>query len=229
MHDLVEVLLGSRWQGVPALPLGKAVWDHGASTADVPLLDAMPNTPFTSASTAQFMEPDNSSLGAVLEGHPGLPMTLCVIVVAVARRLGLPAWGVNAPGRFLAAIDVSSPSPQSMVIQSDANVALNADRCLFVDTGVASGLVMDGEEALEHLFRITGVAKSHLHSALGKKASVSACLLRSTANLTTASVASRDGENVHSEMWRQMGIWAFKQQSEPDLRWEGHNPWTAVC
>jgi len=226
---LVEVLLGSRWSAVQALPVGKAVWDHGNSSVDVPLIEMLPPTPFTSASTAKFMEPTNSSLGGVLAGHAGLPMTLCVIVVAVARRLGMPAWGVNAPGRFLAAIDISSPSPQSMVMQSDANIALNADRCLFVDTGIPGGLVMDGEEALEHLFRITGVAKSHLHSALGKKASIVACLLRSTANLTTASVASRDGENTHSEMWRQMGIWAFKQQSEADPRWDGANPWTAMC
>jgi hypothetical protein len=89
---------------------------------------------------------------------------------------------------------------------------------------------MDGDETLEHLFRITGVAKSHLHSALTKKASISACLLRSTANLTTASVASEAGENTNSEMWRQIGIWAFKQQTHPDPAWQGQgNPWMDVC
>ncbi len=229
VHGLVEVLLGSRWNNVPALPSGKVIWDSGQTIADVPLLEVLPPLPFTSASTAQFMEPMNSSVGCVLGGHAGLPMTLSVITVAVARRLGLPAWGVNAPGRFLAAIDISCDSPQSAILQSDASVSMNADKCLFVDCGIPGGLVMDGEEALEHLFRITGVAKSHLHSALTKKASVAVCLLRSTANLTTASVASDEGENTHSEMWRQMGIWAYKQQSESDPRWEGQNPWTAVC
>lgn len=45
--------------------------------------------------------PENSHLDRVLERGRGLPITLAVLLVAVARRLGLPLVGVSFPGHFL--------------------------------------------------------------------------------------------------------------------------------
>ena len=54
--------------------------------------------------TSDYYNPLNSYLPVVLEARQGLPITLSLIYVDVARRLGLDAWGVALPGHFLAAV-----------------------------------------------------------------------------------------------------------------------------
>jgi regulator of sirC expression with transglutaminase-like and TPR domain len=54
--------------------------------------------------TEDYYNPLNSNIAAVLESKRGLPITLSLIYVDVARRLGLDAWGVALPGHFMAAI-----------------------------------------------------------------------------------------------------------------------------
>lgn len=49
-----------------------------------------------SAVTAQ-----HSHIGWVLAHRQGIPISLAVILIFVARQSGLPAWGVNYPGHFL--------------------------------------------------------------------------------------------------------------------------------
>lgn len=49
----------------------------------------------------QFYLPQNSNLIQVLENKAGLQISLTMIVVFVARRLGLPLYGYNMPGHFL--------------------------------------------------------------------------------------------------------------------------------
>jgi regulator of sirC expression with transglutaminase-like and TPR domain len=46
----------------------------------------------------------NSFLHSVLERRLGIPITLCIVYVDVARRLGLDAHGVGFPGHFLAKV-----------------------------------------------------------------------------------------------------------------------------
>lgn len=45
--------------------------------------------------------PENSFLQRVLERRKGLPITLGVLYVEVARRAGIPLFGINFPGHFL--------------------------------------------------------------------------------------------------------------------------------
>jgi regulator of sirC expression with transglutaminase-like and TPR domain len=47
-----------------------------------------------------YYHPDNALLSRVLETRTGLPILLSVLYVAVARRAGLPAWGIAQPGHF---------------------------------------------------------------------------------------------------------------------------------
>ncbi len=54
--------------------------------------------------TEDYYNPVNSYLPVVLETKRGLPITLSLIYVDVARRLDLDAWGVALPGHFLAAV-----------------------------------------------------------------------------------------------------------------------------
>jgi regulator of sirC expression with transglutaminase-like and TPR domain len=55
----------------------------------------------------RYDDPRNSYLNEVLERRTGLPITLCLVYVEVARRLGLPARGVCFPGHFLAKVEAS--------------------------------------------------------------------------------------------------------------------------
>jgi regulator of sirC expression with transglutaminase-like and TPR domain len=52
-----------------------------------------------------YYDPRNSYLNVVLERRLGIPITLCIVYVEVARRLGVDAHGVGFPGHFLARID----------------------------------------------------------------------------------------------------------------------------
>lgn len=54
-----------------------------------------------SGNVSEYYDPRNSYLNDVLERRMGLPITLCVVVLALARRLGLPIYGVGLPGHFV--------------------------------------------------------------------------------------------------------------------------------
>lgn len=49
-----------------------------------------------------YYHPDNSYLNVVLERRRGLPIMLCLICVAIARRIDLPVEGIGFPGHFMA-------------------------------------------------------------------------------------------------------------------------------
>jgi regulator of sirC expression with transglutaminase-like and TPR domain len=49
----------------------------------------------------EYYDPRNSYLNDVLERRTGLPITLCVVVLAVAKELALPIVGVGLPGHFV--------------------------------------------------------------------------------------------------------------------------------
>jgi regulator of sirC expression with transglutaminase-like and TPR domain len=50
-----------------------------------------------------YQSPENSFLDRVLERKVGLPITLSVVYLEVARRAGIPLYGVPFPGHFLVA------------------------------------------------------------------------------------------------------------------------------
>lgn len=51
-----------------------------------------------------FYDPRNSFLNDVLERKTGIPITLSIVYMEVARRIGLPIVGVSFPGHFLVKI-----------------------------------------------------------------------------------------------------------------------------
>ncbi|MBK5931358.1 SirB1 family protein [Halochromatium salexigens] len=51
-----------------------------------------------------FYDPRNSFLDQVLDRRLGIPITLSVLYIEIAARLGLPAYGVGFPGHFLVRI-----------------------------------------------------------------------------------------------------------------------------
>ena len=51
--------------------------------------------------TDSYDDPDNSSVSRVLAQRKGMPITLSIVVVEVARRAGLRLTGVGLPGHFV--------------------------------------------------------------------------------------------------------------------------------
>jgi len=49
----------------------------------------------------QYEDPRNSCLNEVLDRRTGIPITLALLYMEVARRAGVPVEGVNFPGHFL--------------------------------------------------------------------------------------------------------------------------------
>lgn len=78
----------------------------------------------------------NSYLPKVLETRQGIPVTLSLVYVSVARLVGLEADGINSPAHFLARVRDSEGD-------------------LYVDV-FAAGHAMTYEEALDRLERIAG-------------------------------------------------------------------------
>lgn len=52
----------------------------------------------------EYNDPRNSFLNEVLDRRIGIPITLSVIYVDVALRLGIPAYGIGLPGHFIVGI-----------------------------------------------------------------------------------------------------------------------------
>jgi regulator of sirC expression with transglutaminase-like and TPR domain len=52
-----------------------------------------------------YFDPKNSFLNEVIERKTGIPITLSVLYMEVARRVGLPLRGVGFPGHFLVKYD----------------------------------------------------------------------------------------------------------------------------
>ena len=62
----------------------------------------------------RYYETDNNRLDHVLRTRRGIPITLGVVVLGVARQLGLEATGVNFPRHFLVAVDGALLDPYAM-------------------------------------------------------------------------------------------------------------------
>ena len=50
---------------------------------------------------ANYYDPDNSCLSRVIDTRRGIPVTLSILYLLVAKRLKLPVYGVGTPGHFL--------------------------------------------------------------------------------------------------------------------------------
>jgi regulator of sirC expression with transglutaminase-like and TPR domain len=55
--------------------------------------------------SAEYYDPRNSFLNDVIDRRTGIPITLSIIYLSLARRLGLPLFGVGLPGHFIVKFD----------------------------------------------------------------------------------------------------------------------------
>ena len=78
----------------------------------------------------QYDDPRNSFLDEVLERRRGLPITLSVVYVEIARQLGLEAYGIGFPGHFLAkVVGVNDLPDREMIIDPFFGKVLSLDDC----------------------------------------------------------------------------------------------------
>jgi regulator of sirC expression with transglutaminase-like and TPR domain len=63
--------------------------------------------------TGDYYDPDNSFLHRVLDRRTGIPITLSVLYMEVARRIGVVAEGIGFPGHFLVRVE---SAPRDLII-----------------------------------------------------------------------------------------------------------------
>jgi regulator of sirC expression with transglutaminase-like and TPR domain len=109
--DLAALYIGD-WEGDVDVGSARAELDRIAGLA-VPRDDGQPwpraralaQTLFGDlgyrGNSADYYDPRNSFLGEVMTRRTGIPITLCVLYLEVARRAGVDARGIGFPGHFL--------------------------------------------------------------------------------------------------------------------------------
>jgi regulator of sirC expression with transglutaminase-like and TPR domain len=60
--------------------------------------------------TTHYNDPRNSYLNEVLDRRLGIPITLSVVYVDLATRLGIPAYGIGLPGHYI--VGIHSPDAE---------------------------------------------------------------------------------------------------------------------
>jgi regulator of sirC expression with transglutaminase-like and TPR domain len=120
--------------------------------------------------TTDYYDPRNSFLHEVIDRRTGIPISLSVLYIEIARRMGVPAAGIGFPGHFLVRIEDGEP--------------------LILDPFRGGAPLGHGE--LEALLRRTAGADAKLEPDLLKPASKPQILTRMLVNL--AGIYGRDGD-----------------------------------
>jgi regulator of sirC expression with transglutaminase-like and TPR domain len=123
---------------------------------------------FRGPTAAEFHDPRNSLLDVVIARRIGLPISLAIVELEVAWRIGLPLIGIGLPGHFI----VGGP-----------------DGVLIDPTGDGRRLTPDDCQALIRHAVGDGVL---FHSGMLRPASKRAILTRVLRNLQSAHLAARD-------------------------------------
>jgi regulator of sirC expression with transglutaminase-like and TPR domain len=110
-----------------------------------------------------YEDPRNSFLNEVLDRRTGIPITLALLYLEVARRAGLHVEGINFPGHFL----LRCPARRGLLYSED----------LIIDA-FHGGALLSEEACLELLRRHAGdeaVFESHLQGYATKQQISRAC------------------------------------------------------
>lgn len=65
-----------------------------------------------SGNVEDYYDPANSYVGEVLRLRRGIPISLVLVYKAVSRQLGIMVHGINAPGHFLAGVELQEYGEQ---------------------------------------------------------------------------------------------------------------------
>ena len=88
---------------------------------------------------AEYAEPDNSLLDRVLERRVGLPISLAIVEIETARRIGLPLVGIGLPGHFI----VGGPH-DALFDPADRGRSLTLDDCqALIRRSIGEGVLLN--------------------------------------------------------------------------------------
>ena len=94
-----------------------------------------------------YYDPDNSYLNRVLDRKTGIPITLALIYIEVAGRLGLDVRGIGLPGHFIAAL--YHESGKTFIDPFNGGEIRTTDDCLEIVRTYTSGTVAPGHRWLK--------------------------------------------------------------------------------
>ena len=77
----------------------------------------------------KYEDPRNSCLNEVLDRRTGIPITLSVVYMEVARRAGLQVDGINFPGHFLVRCPDTKGSPHLIIDPFHSGALLSEHKC----------------------------------------------------------------------------------------------------
>ena len=75
-----------------------------------------------------YYDPNNSYLNRVMERRVGIPISLSVLVLLLARRLDLPLYGVNMPAHFL--VKYAGPGGELYLDPFNDGAIVQKDECV---------------------------------------------------------------------------------------------------
>lgn len=78
----------------------------------------------------QYDDPRNSFLDQVLVRRRGLPITLSILYVEIARQLGLEAYGIGFPGHFLAKVVGLGDASPELIVDPFFGRVLSLEECM---------------------------------------------------------------------------------------------------
>ncbi len=132
-----------------------------------------------------YYDPQNSYLNRVLERGYGIPISLSIVWIEVARRLKWPLHGLSLPGHFLVRLD-------------------DAERFVLIDPfrGGQTLRVEDCQQILEHCFE----GRVRFTPEFLKPIDTRAILLRLLANLRNIYIAARDWPAVAQVLQRMAAV-----------------------
>ena len=89
------------------------------------LVSFLANTEQFIGNTQDYGLAENSYLNRVLAVRRGIPISLALVYLSVAERVGIPATGINFPGHFL----IRFPEQDNILIDPFAGRALSHSDC----------------------------------------------------------------------------------------------------
>lgn len=111
---------------VLARPLARRRLEHAPVLAQTSVLaEYLYETCGFEGNRADYYDPRNSFLNEVLDRRLGIPISLAVVYIEVARRVGVQARGVGFPGHFLVRVEAALDSEAVIVNPFGAGEVLN--------------------------------------------------------------------------------------------------------
>lgn len=136
-----------------------------------------------SGDVLNYHDPRNGLLTSVMDRREGLPITLSIVYIAIAARLGVRAFGVNAPGHFLVGVSGSS------IPELDSSV-----RPAILDPFHEGALLAD--EQVEELVRAATSGLVGFARSMVRPAAPAQVIRRLLDNLTRDFLAEGDAEDA---------------------------------